>query len=429
MNAMFRRRTVLGAGVGTLAAPTLARSQAATVNLTVWSWVPRLNQQTEMFERANPNVRVQVVNAGQSLAQHMRLRNALRAGTGAPDLAHLEYFMLPSFQLANALVDLAPHGAAALRDQYVGWTWDQVSDGGRVWAMPGDSGPLGLIYRGDVFGRAGIEPPRTWAEFGEAALRFRRANPDAFLTNLAFASGNWVNALFWQAGSRPFEVDGTNIRIAVNDAPARRVCEFWQPLIAAGAVDTKPIFTTEWYASLDAGRYASWISAAWGPLFLSQFVRQSAGQWRVSAIPQWTPGGRVSGNWGGSTLAVIRQTRFPREAAALAMFLSNNRESANLFIRDQFLFPVLNDLLSSEEFASQPSAFYGNQAINRVFIESARQVDTGYRWSPFQDYVNTQMGNELGAAASGGGSLVAALDRLQDNLVRYARSQGFTVRT
>jgi multiple sugar transport system substrate-binding protein len=64
-----------------------------------------------------------------------------------------------------------------------------------------------------------------------------------------------------------------------------------------------------------------------------------------------------------------------------------------------------------------------------VFVESANAVDGSFQWSPFQDYVNAQFGNELSAAAGGKGTLLEALDRLQRNIVAYAKAQGFTVKT
>jgi multiple sugar transport system substrate-binding protein len=431
MHPLPDRRRLLRSAAGLavpLAFPWSAAAQAP-VTLTLWSWVPRLQRQVDLFERAHPNIKVQLVNAGQGLAQHLKLRNALKAGTGAPDVAHMEYFMIPSFRLANSLVDLAPHGAAERKGDYVPWAWEQVSSGNSVYAMPWDSGPLGLIYRQDIFEKSGLKTPATWDEFAEEAAKFKRARPDAFITNAAFSTGGWINALLWQGGSRPFAVEGDSVRVTLNDAPSKRVLGYWQKLIDAKLVDTKPIFTAEWYAGLDQGRYASWISAAWGPLFLSQFVKTSAGQWRASDVPQWRPGDRVSANWGGSTLAVMRQTRFPREAAQLAIFLSNNPEAATTFSTDQFLFPVLNRLLNSADLSKTASPFYGNQPINEVFIRSARNVDPTYRWSPFQDYVFAQMGNELGAAATGKGTLIEAIDRLQENVVGYAKTQGFTVRT
>ena len=145
-------------------------------------------------------------------------------------------------------------------------------------------------------------------------------------------------------------------------------------------------------------------------------------------MPQWRAGERISGNWGGSTLTVISQTKQPKAAAELAMFLTTDPEVTKLYTTDQFLFPTRTALLDSAEFRQTPYPFYGDQRINEVFIESSRQVDPGFEWSPFQDYVNTQVGNELSAAASGKGTLVQALDRLQEGVVRYAKAQGFTVK-
>jgi multiple sugar transport system substrate-binding protein len=163
-------------------------------------------------------------------------------------------------------------------------------------------------------------------------------------------------------------------------------------------------------------------------VFLSQFAKSSAGLWRAAPPPQWEAGKYVSANMGGSTLAVTTQSKHPREAAALAMWLLNDPTSANSFVTQQFLFPTLKSILNSPSFANVTNAFYGGQKVNGVFIESAKHVDRVIEWSPFQDYVNARFINEMSAAGGGKGTLVQALDRMQDNLVKYAREQGFTVK-
>ena len=135
------------------------------------------------------------------------------------------------------------------------------------------------------------------------------------------------------------------------------------------------------------------------------------------------------GQSGGSTLAALAASQHPKEAAELAIWLTTNKEATTLYTTKQFLFPVLNDLLNSPEFANKPFGFYGGQQVNQIFIESAKNVDPSFQWSPFQDYVNLTMGDELGAAASGKGTLAEAFDRLQNTFVQYAQDQGFTVKT
>jgi multiple sugar transport system substrate-binding protein len=92
-----------------------------------------------------------------------------------------------------------------------------------------------------------------------------------------------------------------------------------------------------------------------------------------------------------------------------------------------FLFPTLEGLLNSSEFRNKTDPFYGGQEVNSVFAESSKQVDLGFQWSPFQDYVYTQMTEQLGAVSTGDITMTEALDNVQNQVVQYARSQGFKV--
>jgi multiple sugar transport system substrate-binding protein len=110
------------------------------------------------------------------------------------------------------------------------------------------------------------------------------------------------------------------------------------------------------------------------------------------------------------------------------MWLMNDPTSTSMFSSKQFLFPTTKKLLDSPQFAGATSAFYGNQKVNEVFIESAKHIDRVIEWCPFQDYAHAQMQNEMTAASGGKGTLIQALDRVQNTLVRYAKAQGFTVK-
>jgi multiple sugar transport system substrate-binding protein len=109
------------------------------------------------------------------------------------------------------------------------------------------------------------------------------------------------------------------------------------------------------------------------------------------------------------------------------MWLMNDPTPTDMFVTQQFLFPTMKSILDSPSFVNATNAFYGGQKVNEVFIESAKHVDRVIEWSPFQDYVNAQLIAEMTAAGAGKGTLVQALDRVQDNVVKYAKMQGFTV--
>lgn len=430
---LSRRQALAGASLGLLSAsPLLApRARAAEpVHLTIWSWVPNMQDEAKLYMQANPGVTVSVVNVGQGNPHYAKIENALRAHHGGPDLAQIEFDKVLSFRELNAFSDLAPYGVNAFKKDYVDWAWAQVSDGDHVYAMPWDSGPIGQVYRKDIFDSHGLAPAPNWDAFAEQALKLHKDAPDTLLTNATFTEGAWSNALLWQMGWRPFTLDGTTLGIDFSNDISRKFSAYWQKLLDAGAVDAKPGFVTEWYQSFDKGRYAIWIVGAWGPVFLQQFAKSSAGKWRAAAIPQWNSSGPpVSANWGGSTLCLLKQSRHQDEAARLAIWLLHSAKSTRQFATEQYLFPTSLALLDDQSFLDTPYPFYGDQPVNQVFAESAKHVDADFQWSPFQEYVQTQMASELGAAANGRGTLEAAFDRLQKRLTTYAEQQGFTVKS
>jgi ABC-type glycerol-3-phosphate transport system substrate-binding protein len=210
--------------------------------LTFWTWVPNIEKEIAVFEKEYPDIDIKVVNAGQGEPQYTKLRTALKAGTGAPDLAQIEFQYIPTFSLTESLVDLRPYGAEQHADTFVDWTWEQVQgENGEVWAYPQDTGPMGMLYRKDIFDKHGIEPPKTWDEFAAAAEKLHAADPDVYLTNLApNQNGVWMG-LLWQAGAKPFETQGAeSVKISVNDDASKQVGEYWQGLIEDGTISTDP---------------------------------------------------------------------------------------------------------------------------------------------------------------------------------------------
>ncbi|HEY3010924.1 MAG TPA: sugar ABC transporter substrate-binding protein [Micromonosporaceae bacterium] len=435
MRTTMRGRLAAALAVAVVAAVAVAgcggdnKSTAkGAVTLTLWSWVPDLQQQVDLFTKAHPNIKVQLVNAGQGAAEYTKLRTAFRAGSGAPDVAQIEFQLLPSFRVTGDVVDIAPYGAGAVKADYVDWAWAQVSEGSAVYALPWDSGPMGLLYRSDILAKHGIKVPTTWDEFATAARALHAADPKVYLTNFPPNEGGVITGLAWQAGSRPFEVKGkTSVQVHVDDPGAVRMAQFWDRLISEGVVSTDPDFTDEWYRGLNTGRYATWVTAAWGPVFLSGSAKDTAGKWRAAPLPQWSGGEQVSANWGGSTLAVTKQSKHPKEAAELAIWLMHDPEATKLYTTKQFLFPVLKNLLSSPDFVDQKFDFYGGQQVNHIFSQAAQQVDVAFQWSPFQDFVYSTMNDEFGKAIGGPPSLVDALHAVQQKTTDFAKSQGFEV--
>ena len=330
--------------------------------------------------------------------------------------------------LTESLLDLAPYGADDLADDYVGWSWDQVSPADEVWAIPQDVGPMGNLYREDILAAAGItEPPATYDDYA-AAAKAVKDKTGSYISNVAPTSAAQMEGFFWQAGVRPFSYDGKEtVGINVNSDRAKEVANYWAGLIQDDLISTDPDFTDEWFQKFANGTYAGWLTAAWAPIFLSGTAGDTSGLWRAAPLPQWEAGTEVSGNFGGSSDAVLAGTENPIAAYELAKFINNDPESALRLATEQFLFPPQVSVLEDPAFIDQESEFYGGQKVNALFAEISTTVDPDFQWLPFMDYVDSTYAETVGTVIADKGDIAAALDVWQEEIVAYAEAQGFTV--
>ncbi len=396
--------------------------------LTFWSWVPDIQKEVDLFEAKYPKIKVDVVDTSGGTQQYPKLRAALKAGKGAPDVAQIEYQYIPSFRQTQSLADLTPYGAADTKDQFVDWIWNQVADDKGVWAVPQDAGPLGNLYRSDIFKAAGVEAPETWADYATAAQTIKDKT-GSYIADLPGNDPGQMVGFFWQAGAKPFGYDGDKTVTVNLDSPdTQKVVSFWQDLVKKDLVSTDADFNDEWYQGLAQGKYASWQVAAWGPIFLQGTAKNTSGNWTAAKIPQWKAGEDVSGNWGGSTSAVMESSQNKIAAYEFAKFLNTDSESALMLANQQFLFPTTKATLTDPAFVDQSSDFYGGQKVNEFFAGVSDTVDKDFQWLPFMDYVYSSYTETLGKAISEKGDMTAGLTAWQSAVESYAKQQGFTVK-
>lgn len=396
--------------------------------LTFWTWVPDIENEVALFEAKYPAIDVTVENVGQGLPHYQKLRSAIEAGEGAPDVAQIEYQYIPSFVLNNSLLDLTAYGADELSSDYVDWAWNQVSPDDEVWAIPQDVGPMGNLYREDILTAAGItDPPATWDDYAAAAKTVKDST-GSYISNIGATQAGQMIGFLWQAGVKPFGYDGSEtVSIDVNSDEAKKVADYWTELIQQDLISTDVDFQDQWYQGLASGKYAGWLTAAWGPIFLQGTAESTTGLWRAAPLPQWNEGDEVSGNWGGSSDAVLASSKNKIAAYELAKFINNDEESAMRLATEQFLFPPQVSVLEDPAFVDQESEFYGGQKVNELFAEISQTVDTDFQWLPYMDFVYSSYEDTVGTVIADKGDISAALDVWQDQLVTYATDQGFTV--
>ncbi|MEW1835965.1 extracellular solute-binding protein [Microbacterium sp. NPDC079995] len=390
--------------------------------ITFWSWVPEMEAAVEAYERAYPSVDVDFEVVG--LDVETQLRTALEAGTGLPDVTQLQQTSVASFVLSDSLLDLTPYGAADLEDQFVPSAWDSVTIGDGIFGTPQDIGPVASMYRTDIFDEAGIEFPTTWEEFAQAA-QIIKDKTGSYITNFSALE----NAPLAQHASkdRMFSWDGgENLTLAADNPDVLKFAEYWQDLIDRDLVSTDPILTDPWYQGMASGKYASWIGAAWGPLFLKSAAANTAGLWAATDAPQWDPAAPSYPNSGGSAISALATTKQPLLAAHFVQWLNADPEAVGVLNTEVSLFPATVGLLNDEAWLQKPDEFFAGQSINKVFGKAALDMEPPVG-VPFSTYYTTSQNDTIGAALANGTSLPEAYKAWQRELVAYAQEQGFTV--
>jgi multiple sugar transport system substrate-binding protein len=405
------------------------------ITLEFWSWVGGLDNTVKDFEKAYPNIKIHVNNVGGGPAEYDKLQTALKAGSGAPDVAQIEYDFLPSFIVTDGLADMAQYGANEAKPYFVPWTWGQVSpDGKTVYGIPQDSGPLALNYNKKIFDQYGLSVPTTWDEYAQQAEKLAKASEGKVKMGHFYPTqAPWLIGLAWASGGVCFKAAGDAWIQTLNNPAAEKVLTYWNDLVKKGYVSTIPGFTAEYYTALGAGQIASSVEAAWGPgVNAASLIDKTAGEWRAAPLPQWTKGEALrSGNWGGSCDAVTKQSKHPKAATLFAVWLNTARNPVLANWIQFGIFPVAISGLADPDLNApdkNPAKFFGGQNLVQLYSDASKAVSVDFAWAPWFAFVNDNYNKQIDALFTGKMTPKQALDAWQNECLKNAKDDGYDVK-
>ena len=416
-----------GGGAETGNADDIAKALDTETTLTVWAWAPAVEQIAKDFEKEHPKITVKVVNAGTGNDQYVKLQNAIKAGSGAPDVAQIEYYALPQFALSDSLVDLKGFGFDSFADKYTDSTWNSVSLNDGVYALPQDSGPMALFYNKAVFDQYGIAVPTTWDEYVAAAKQLHAADPTKYITNDTGDAG-FTTSMIWQAGGQPYKTEkSTDVSINLQDEGSKKFADTWSQLVEGGLVSPITSWSDEWYKGLGDGSIATLTIGAWMPGNLESGVAQASGDWRVAPMPTWEKGQAASAENGGGGDAILKQSKNKLAAAGFLQYMNEGDGTQTSIAKGGFPSTVAD--LNNDSFLNYESPYFGGQKINQVLVQSSKDVVKGWQYLPFQVYSNSIFNDTVGKSYADKSDLNAGLEAWQKATADYGNEQGFTVKT
>lgn len=405
------------------------------VTLSWWTWTTNPQNVISNFEHTHPGIKVSMPpDYGSGATFYPKLTTAMAGGTG-PCVTQVEYDHLPQFLAQHDFVSITQYVSAYKKD-FPSWVWNQVSQNGQVYAMPEDIGPMALMYQPSVLSHYNLPVPSTWTQFASDAVALHKADPSMYLTYFAPNDGDEMEALWWQAGAFPYQVQSDGSwKINVDGSAEQKVMQYWGNLVSEGAVAVDQDFEADWGHHIGADKYAAMVGAGWSPTYMvDAYLPAVREQWAIAPMPQWTAGANASANWGGSTNAVTKDCPAAdvKDAAMFAAYI--NTAKSGLAVDEKpatptgggrGLFPAALARASVPEFSAAVPHFAGN--INGQFSTYAADVPVNFEWSPFDSELGTILTNEMGKAAAGSEPWSQVLSATESQLISYAKSAVNTV--
>jgi cellobiose transport system substrate-binding protein len=330
----------------------------------------------KQYEKDHPGITVEynVVTDDYDNEYRPQLIQQLDAGSGAGDVVAVEEQGVGQMMaMSDAWVDLAEYGLDARESDYPAWKWELgFTSDGKLAGLGTDVGGMAMCYRTDLFEEAGLPTDRQevaalwpdWDAFTDTAQRFVDSGVDAAFVD----SPNQIYniRMVQEAGSNGgisyFDEDDNYV---LADSPAVQTAfDYVLELHEMGAIGPFQNWTDEWNVAMEAGGFATMGCPAWmAGVIESTSGKQNAGNWDIAPVPG------VSGNWGGSWLAVPAQSEHPEEAADLADFLTSP-DSQLAAYKAISVFPSAPEAQQDPAVANSTNPYFNNAPVGKLISDS-----------------------------------------------------------
>jgi len=400
---------------------------SAPVEITYWAWAPGSEEAPAAFNASQDEIVVtfeQIPGGGSG--GYEKIRAAVEAGE-AGDVVQVEFEVLPSFVVSGTVMDISDLLPGDSESKYAPFAWSQVAFGGGVFGAPMDMGPLGMMYRSDLFEELGLTVPTTWDEFRSVAAQAKAAGSSIYLGNYDPSWAAMFAGLSWQAGAQWFTTEEDAWVVNIDSPETIQVAEYWQGLINDGLISREALFSPPLAQLYQNGDLLTNIAPVWESSLLQGNVPDQSGKWTAAPLPQWQAGESLSGNWGGSSKAVSASSSNPEAAAKFAYWLTTNEESIDIYINNSGIFPASVEGQALPAITA-PSDFFGGQAHLSVFAEISEGVSTSWQWGPNMLSSNPIIQARLVEAFDNNTSVAEALRLANEEVKADLQAQGISVR-
>lgn len=399
------------------------------VHVTFWSALRGSQEVVDAYNKSQDRVRVdfEQVPSGQQ-GGYAKLSNAARAGN-APDVATIEYPQVPGFAIDGVARNLNPLMSSGLRKKLLPQALSLTTFQGRTFSVPLDVEPMVFLYRRDLFRKYGVEVPRTWAQFEDAARAVKRKAHGARIATFPTDGGHHLAGFAWQAGARWFSTAGGAWNVSLTGRPTREVAAYWQRLIDDELVFLNSVDTQAGSAQVGKGQVLGKLTGAWDAGGMMAAQPGQKGKWGVAPLPQWDRDRPRLGTHGGSTLAVTKDSEHPEEAMEFIEWQATSPQAwrARFSSGISSQYPASPAMVKVARKAVD-TAYFGGQDIYALFRREASLISGDWEWGPRMTPTLKTVQDGLARAGGGEGTVLDAVKDGQRSTLPDLKALGLRTR-
>ncbi|MBN1959793.1 MAG: carbohydrate ABC transporter substrate-binding protein [Deltaproteobacteria bacterium] len=333
-----------------------------------------------------------------------KLQAVLMDGNGAPDIIE---WMIENNRILNAdpkksfVIPLDDFVAKSqVFSKVVPGRVAWVKYGGHIYGLPHDVHPVVLIYNDTVWKSVGVDVAKlaTWDEFFDAAKKLAAVQKDGKQVHYALPYGrdglnNTMFMVWQQTGTQILKPNGEP---QFTNAAFKEFVTKWLDWQKTGA-----FINWDWgnfKALLANGTLASYASPDWwipqvnlastgsdsGPsTAMTKASRKGEAvkyQFRVRDLPVYKKGGPTTASWGGSFMAIPKNTKDSELMYKIIEFIQYDSKT---LIKDRWektgMLPPLASIWEDPAF-NKPDPRFGGQKLGQLLVKAAKnmpKVNTG----------------------------------------------------
>lgn len=323
------------------------------------------------YEKLHPDIDIQQTVVERNENYYPALINHLTTDSGLQDIQMVEVGNIAEIveTQASKLLDLSKYGKES---DYLDWKWKQATTkDGQTIGVGTDVGPMAICYRKDLFESAGLPTDReevgklwagSWDKFVDVGKQYQaKAKGTTFLDS----PGGLLQAILSSETERFYDSAG---EVIYKTNPAVKAAfDLTAQAAEDGLIGNQTQFQPAWDTTIANSKFAAMSCPPWMLGYIKGKSKpEAAGKWDVAQSP-------VSGNWGGSFLAVPKSGKNTEEAAKLAAWLTAPEQQAKLF-GVQGSFPSTPAAYDSAAVTGAKNDMTGDAPIGTIFAEAAKNI-------------------------------------------------------